>query len=185
MDSDAADKNDHAKFVPDLDRIVDLIFQALPYVRQQHPSDHSYRGLMVAATQFIETAYEEGAHYLARKNKPVIQKTAELKHYFASHWEKTMTDPEDPLDRSTALGYLLAVHRIDKPKTAEKLREALVANGIPINPNTIVMIDIRTQETVNLGDTVRVDDLDRYAHSIQEKEAQRQRDYYERRKSDK
>jgi hypothetical protein len=167
--------------LPDLNQLTNWILQALPDVRPQDPNDHSYRGRVVAALQLIETARDEGARWLDNKSKPAQQKAAELDYNLAHSPYKSLIKPEDPRDLRTASGYLLVTYGIKNYKTPEALREALVTHDIVIKPNTEV-IDVRTREVINLGETVSIGELDRFAEKIKAKKAAQRRIRYEREK---
>jgi hypothetical protein len=169
----SADSQSPSKALPDLDQLTTWILQALPYVRPQFPNDHTYRGHVMAALQLIETARDEGARWLDKMSKPAQQKAAEHQWSLEHSPYKTLMDPRDPKDRSTARGYLLDKHQFDPYHSEATLRAALTEYGIPIKSDTKVIKDIITGEQINLGDTVLESDLDRFVQELRAKEAVR------------
>jgi hypothetical protein len=172
------------EYLPDFDQFVTWTLNRLPpeRPRENHAGRPDARLTIRAVQDTIRLVIEETRLLYEYLQKPIQQKQAELKLGLEHSGFKRLTQSEDFFDQSTVSGYLLAVHGIDLPKSIEKQREFLIAHGITIEPDTMVMIDLRTREVKNFGDIVLTEDLKTFAEDFKEKEAARKHEEYERRK---
>jgi hypothetical protein len=132
-------------------------------------------GRVVTAVKLALVVREEAGLQLEKLRKSAQQKDAELKRSLEQFYHKTLIDPQDPHDQSTALGYLREKHNFAAYKSAVALKEALVDHGIRIQNATKVVADVRTGETIELGESVLESDLDRFVKNLRAQKATAQR----------
>jgi hypothetical protein len=158
--------------LPDFNQMVTWTLMRLP---PERPRADDARSVIIDVQKNILLVIEETARMYERLQKPAQQKAAELQWSLENSPYKTLINPKDPKDRSTARGYLLAEHNFDHYNSEATLRAALTKYGIPIRSDTEVIKDIRTGERINLGDTVLESDLDRFIQEFRAKKtAQKQ-----------
>jgi hypothetical protein len=167
--------------LPDVDQLTTWALMIYPHV------DEDAYGRVVAAVKLALVVREEAALQLEKLRKPAQQKKAELQWGLEHFHHKTLIDPQDPHDQSTALGYLLVKHNFAPYKSTAALKEALVGHGVTIQNDIQVVTDVRTGETIKLGETVLESDLDRFIENLraQKATAQRARDRKKRNRTNK
>jgi hypothetical protein len=130
-----------------------LTFMALPYVQG---TDLQYR--IVNAVKMARFVWAE----VERQCRTPERKYKDLQFGLEHFHHKTLVDPQDPNDTSTALGYLRRAHNLTRYKTADGLREALLKHGIPIQAKVSFVTDAISGESIMLGENVIQSDLDRF-----------------------